>query len=43
LHFERGATLATLATMFGLSSPQAMHRRLRGVLERLRKILGERP
>jgi len=43
LHFERGATLATLATMFGLSNPQAMHRRLRGVLQRLRRILGERP
>ncbi len=43
LHFERGATLAALATMFGLSNPQAMHRRLRGVLERLRRILGERP
>jgi DNA-directed RNA polymerase specialized sigma24 family protein len=43
LHFERGATLATLAAMFGLSNPQAMHRRLRGILERLRRILGERP
>jgi RNA polymerase sigma factor (sigma-70 family) len=43
LHFERGATLATLATMFGLSNPQAMHRRLRSILERLRRILGERP
>ena len=43
LHYERGATLATLATMFRLSNPQAMHRRLCGVLERLRRILGERP
>ena len=38
-HFERGLTLSALATMFGLSNPQAAHRRLRAILEQLRQIL----
>jgi RNA polymerase sigma factor (sigma-70 family) len=41
LHFERNVTLAKLAVTFGLSSPQAAHRRLRDVLNRLRKTLDE--
>ncbi len=43
LHFEHGVTLATLATTFGLPNPQAAHRRLTAVLDRLRAVIGQRP
>jgi DNA-directed RNA polymerase specialized sigma24 family protein len=39
LHVERGVTLATLAGMLGLPNPQAVHRRLHGILEQLKRIL----
>jgi RNA polymerase sigma factor (sigma-70 family) len=42
LHFERNVTLAKLAVSFGFSSPQAVHRRLKDVLDGLRKSMGER-
>ncbi len=39
LHIERGVTLATLSRMFGLPNAQAVHRRMRGILERLKEML----
>jgi DNA-directed RNA polymerase specialized sigma24 family protein len=39
LHVERGVTLAALAPTFGLANAQAVHRRLRGILQRLKQEL----
>jgi DNA-directed RNA polymerase specialized sigma24 family protein len=42
LHIERGVTLAALASMFGLTNAQAVHRRVRDLLAQLRQMLDAR-